>query len=492
MIKYTKEISKLGPLAKLYMYGAVAMIGMFTLVGIFTALNNNVRNSNAAADTVTYAFDPASAEHVFSTTGQNTYSTTLNLSATSDTNDKGISGSDITFATTGSANGIITKIGKPIFTGCDASVEIILNTRGDTPDMSKEPRIVFVVKQNTNGLPKNLQIPVTYKGNAVGSLPLSIKNVIIVGNTTYTPSLGTGMYTFTGTGSVSSSPSSQPQVCTTDVKACPDGSFVSRDPANSCNFRNCPIGGDASSSSKNTAISSSSKNTISSTPSSSGTTSSTTPAGKGVTLNLKVSLQGIVNTIGRDSTGGSGDRQNPLAYITTTTLPFTVTLAGNSNVYTKDNINFTIDKNTGVWSGSVVFDQAVAGAGYRVYVKGPKHLRRELCSTNGADSNNKQNPDIYRCKVGESLNLSLGNNDLDFSKVIIFAGDLKVNGTQDGIINAADIAYMYNLPLFGNSATPTDVQAIADLNLDGRVDANDIALLISSMGVRYDDSVKSY
>jgi hypothetical protein len=31
-----------------------------------------------------------------------------------------------------------------------------------------------------------------------------------------------------------------PLLCTADVQACPDGSFVSRDPAQGCAFRLCP------------------------------------------------------------------------------------------------------------------------------------------------------------------------------------------------------------------------------------------------------------
>jgi hypothetical protein len=32
----------------------------------------------------------------------------------------------------------------------------------------------------------------------------------------------------------------EPIVCPTDVRQCPDGSFVSRDPANECVFDGCP------------------------------------------------------------------------------------------------------------------------------------------------------------------------------------------------------------------------------------------------------------
>ena len=34
--------------------------------------------------------------------------------------------------------------------------------------------------------------------------------------------------------------SSEPIVCTPDVQACSDGSFVARDPDNGCVFRPCP------------------------------------------------------------------------------------------------------------------------------------------------------------------------------------------------------------------------------------------------------------
>lgn len=34
--------------------------------------------------------------------------------------------------------------------------------------------------------------------------------------------------------------SAEPIVCPADVQACPDGSFVARDPDNGCVFRACP------------------------------------------------------------------------------------------------------------------------------------------------------------------------------------------------------------------------------------------------------------
>ncbi|MEW6590216.1 MAG: hypothetical protein AB1418_04180 [Pseudomonadota bacterium] len=34
--------------------------------------------------------------------------------------------------------------------------------------------------------------------------------------------------------------STEPVVCPADVQACPDGSFVARDPDNGCVFRPCP------------------------------------------------------------------------------------------------------------------------------------------------------------------------------------------------------------------------------------------------------------
>jgi hypothetical protein len=588
-----------------YKIMAITMVGVFSILAVFGAIGGG-RDSSASTGTTRISFEPALKSTEFVNT--ETYTTNMVLNAEGTT---GISAGDITFNVEG--KGVITAIGKPVFTGCDASVEVVLTTMSDAK--SKKPRIAFVVKQNTNGLPKRLTVPVTYKGTGVGTVNIAIdyseksanpKRYVseVVGNVgsptdaTYGLALNSGSFEFTAA----------PIVCATDVKTCPDGSSVSRDVANNCQFKACPIitpnptcnqdtcanCNDGVSCKNNTgkcqnkvcvnnppvcnpitcsncdngvicnngagkcnnnkcvnnpiSSSSSSNNSESPTPTptntptptptavppnptcnqttcsncnngvsckndtgkcnnnvcvnnpiSSSSSSSQPPVvgGKGLKLNLKVALQGVVNTIARDSSSGTGTRLNPLDSVRTKVLPFSVTLAGSgSKVYTQENINLTLDTNTGTWNGTVEYPEALAGAGYRVYVKGAKHLQRELCTTSGSDSNNQQNPDVYRCKAGESLTLAQGNNELDFSKVIIFSGDLKIGSGQDGIIKATDIAYILNiLGTVGSDndrSTDPSVLAIADLNLDGKVTIADFALMVSSLGVRYDDSIKSF
>lgn len=51
------------------------------------------------------------------------------------------------------------------------------------------------------------------------------------------------MFFVAGMGNDQEAPSSEEmKICTMDVKECPDGSFVSRDPENNCKFKECESG----------------------------------------------------------------------------------------------------------------------------------------------------------------------------------------------------------------------------------------------------------
>jgi len=103
-----------------------------------------------------------------------------------------------------------------------------------------------------------------------------------------------------------------------------------------------------------------------------------------------------------------------------------------------------------------------------ILVKGPKHLRK---------------------KVAEQIALKPGGNpDFDWTAVSkqLPPGDLPdpdLDYRQDGVINARDI-YLLKARIGSRKAGDT---AIADLNYDGAVLANDLDILFRTISTQYDD-----
>lgn len=135
---------------------------------------------------------------------------------------------------------------------------------------------------------------------------------------------------------------------------------------------------------------------------------------------------------------------------------------------------FTADAG-GVWNGTVAFNDVPAGAGYRVYFKGPKHLQKKLCEASPVETA----AGTYRCADGK-ITIKDGQNTLDFSKVYAMVGDLP---DQNGVVDSYDTSY---IKLNLGSSDPKVLQ-VADLNLDGIVDTQDYSLVIASLSIKYDD-----
>jgi hypothetical protein len=74
-------------------------------------------------------------------------------------------------------------------------------------------------------------------------------------------------------------------------------------------------------------------------------------------------------------------------------------------------------------------------------------------------------------------------NNLDFSRIYLLAGDMPVSGGQDGVVDSLDTSYIRN----NLGKTDSGVLAIADLNLDGKVDTQDWSLVIAALSVRADE-----
>lgn len=132
---------------------------------------------------------------------------------------------------------------------------------------------------------------------------------------------------------------------------------------------------------------------------------------------------------------------------------------------------------SGVWTNSapVVFENIPVGTGYKVYIKGPKHLQKKICDAAPLETASG----TYHCESGR-IALANGANTLDFSKVYQLVGDLPV---QNSIVDSYDISLIRN----NLGKTDADILKVADLNLDGKVDSQDYSLLISALSTRFDE-----
>lgn len=186
------------------------------------------------------------------------------------------------------------------------------------------------------------------------------------------------------------------------------------------------------------------------------TTSPTGTAGN-VTLDMKLKFQGIL----KQPKGG-------------TTMKVQVSVGKEGFNSQPQTGTFTVDT-AGIWSGTVSFADVPAGNGYRVYVKGPRHLKKRVCTATPTETASG----TYRCADG-AISLKTGSNKLDMSGIYMLVGDLPA---QDGVVDSYDTAYIQlNL-----GSTDQSVLAIGDLNMDGIVDTQDWSLVIASLNVKYDE-----
>ena len=141
-------------------------------------------------------------------------------------------------------------------------------------------------------------------------------------------------------------------------------------------------------------------------------------------------------------------------------------------------VSFSVN-DAGEWTGTASFDSVPTGSGYRVYVKGPMHIAKKICDAAPSETTLGG----YHCSDG-AITLTAGNNALDFSKIILLAGDLpEAGGVQNGIIDAYDTTFIRtNL-----GSTDQAKLAIGDLNLDGIIDTQDYSIILQSLSIKYDD-----
>lgn len=179
-------------------------------------------------------------------------------------------------------------------------------------------------------------------------------------------------------------------------------------------------------------------------------------------INLKLKLQGILT--------------KPAEEFNKLKMKVSVVPPNGSKFETSEVADFVAHE-SGVWSGSVKIPPLTAygGKGFKLFVKGPKHIQKRIC----IDTPQESFPGTYHCENGQ-IELQPGTNDLDFSGIYLLVGDLP---QQDGVVNSYDVSLVRN----NIGSKEPAILALADLNLDGIVDTQDYSLVIAALSVRSDE-----
>lgn len=134
---------------------------------------------------------------------------------------------------------------------------------------------------------------------------------------------------------------------------------------------------------------------------------------------------------------------------------------------------------SGIWEGGVFLNLKPRGD-YTFLIKGPFHMQRKFCET----SPKELYKGIYQCVDGK-LALGLESVEWDFSTIPLLVGDLPdLDGTQDGIVNARDIAQLRQ----SIDRNDPEILDFCDVNFDGACNTTDYSLLIAAISARADEN----
>lgn len=130
---------------------------------------------------------------------------------------------------------------------------------------------------------------------------------------------------------------------------------------------------------------------------------------------------------------------------------------------------------SGIWSGTIGFNIPDVTGKFFLLISGDKLMAKKFCDSAPTESTSG----TYHCSTA-NITVAVGDNNLDFSKVILLQGDLN----QDGIIDSVDFGTVKNL------LSKTDATSLskADINHDGRVDTQDVSLIITALSFKLGDS----
>ncbi len=180
-----------------------------------------------------------------------------------------------------------------------------------------------------------------------------------------------------------------------------------------------------------------------------------------VQLNMKVRFQGVVK-----QPNAAFDRLN-----------VRIDIEGSQGYKNDQIVEFKAD-GSGLWNGVMKIEDVPIAQKYAVLIKGPKHLSRKICET----APRENVPGTYKCESGGDIELKEGGNNLDFSQIVVLAGDIP---TQNQVVDSADIIFIRQN--FGNTS-PTALSR-GDLNLDGIIDTQDYSLVMAALGFKYDEEL---
>lgn len=141
----------------------------------------------------------------------------------------------------------------------------------------------------------------------------------------------------------------------------------------------------------------------------------------------------------------------------------------------------------GMFEGIVTFDPRYIkpGKGYKLIVKGSKHLAKRICEPEPNKSKTK--PDsAYSCPKDNAgvFEFKNGlNGPYDFTKVYLPAGDLFID-RQDGVIDSTDLTFIRK---HLGSQDPEFLR-IGDINMDGQIDTQDYLITISNVVNNLDEN----
>ncbi len=135
----------------------------------------------------------------------------------------------------------------------------------------------------------------------------------------------------------------------------------------------------------------------------------------------------------------------------------------------------------GMFEGVITFDPRYIkpGKGYKLVVKGSKHLAKRICEPE--PNKEKTKPDnAYVCPKDNAgvFEFENGlNGPYDFTKVYLPAGDLFIDGHQDGVVDSTDFTFLRK---FLGSQDP-ELLRYGDINMDGQIDSQDYLITISNL-----------
>ena len=178
-----------------------------------------------------------------------------------------------------------------------------------------------------------------------------------------------------------------------------------------------------------------------------------------VKLNLKLKFQGI----------------NKLPATGENSMTVKVKVQKNGEATSIDGTGTFVADAAGIWSGTVGVNIPTISGKYKIMVKGPQHIQKKICDSTPTETTGAG---LYRCSSG-NVTLVAGDNNLDFSGILLLAGDLD----QNGIVDSVDFGLVKN----NLGKTDTETLAKADINRDGKVDTQDFSLIIAALGIRTDE-----